>query len=703
MKYFLTTAIDYVNSRPHLGTAYEKITADVIARYKRLAGFDTWFLMGNDEHSQNVFRRAQELGQDPLAYCDEMERVFTSVWKKLDVSYDDFIRTSDARRHKPAVQRMAQACYDAGDIYEGQYEGWYCVGCEAFKQEKDLVNGFCPVHPTIKPDWIREKNWFFRLSKYQRPLLEHYERCPSFIEPDVRRNEILRLVEAGLEDISVSRAGQSWGIPLPFDPRSVVYVWFDALINYAAAVGYGWDDGQFGNWWPADLHVIGKDITRFHCVIWPAMLMSAGLPLPAQVFGHGWISVNGQRMSKSLGNVVDPLDAADRFGVDPLRLYLTKEVPYGGDGDFTWERLGEKYNADLANNLGNLVSRVTAMTTRYRNGQLASSRNTSERLEGVAAQAVVDYRAAMDRFALHDGAAAAFRIVDAANLFIADTQPWALAKDEGQAERLTGVLAEAAQAVRVAAVLLLPIMPASAAEILRRLGDTRARGDIRLSDAEWRSHGEMHILNEGPLWPRRELEKGATLVTESPKQPSPPQPATARPQPATSGDSVPTAGERVTPTEFHGSTGEPGLTQAAAPAVARADSHASFGEASPKPPQSGEGGPTPPDDRISIEDFMKVELRTAKVLEAERVPKSKKLVKMLIDAGGSDRRTIVAGIAEAYEPEQLVGKTVVIVANLKPAKLMGIESNGMVLAASPDGGQPMVINADPAAPGTRVR
>jgi methionyl-tRNA synthetase len=650
MKFFLTTAIDYVNSRPHLGTAYEKITADVIARYKRLAGFDTHFLMGNDEHSQNVFRRAQELGQDPLAYCDEMERVFTTVWKALDVSYDDFIRTTDVKRHRPAVQKMAQACFDAGDIYEGVYEGWYCVGCEAFKQEKDLINGFCPVHPTIKPDWIREKNWFFRLSNYQQRLLDHYREHPSFIEPDVRRNEILRLVEAGLEDISVSRAGQSWGIPLPFDPSSVVYVWFDALVNYAAAVGYGWNDELCRKWWPANLHVIGKDITRFHCVIWPAMLMSAKLPLPDQVFGHGWISVGGQRMSKSLGNVVDPIDAVERFGKDPVRLYLVKEVPYGGDGDFTWERLGEKYNADLANNLGNLVSRVSAMTERYRQGHLSSARTAPERLPAIAGTALAAYRGSMDRFALHEAAAAAFRIVDAANLFIADTQPWVLAKDEANAERLTGILAEAAEAVRIAAVLLLPVMPASAAEILRRMGETVPAKDLRLDDAVWRASGDKQILNEGAMWPRRE-----TTVSETPRDTTPAvQSGTTSPAPES-----PTAP----------------LTQAAAPVA---------------------------DDRISIDDFMKVELRTAKIVEAERVPKSKKLMKMSLDVG-SERRTIVAGIAEAYEPEALVGKTVVIVANLKPAKLMGIESNGMVLAASPDGGAPIVLNAEPAAPGTRVR
>ena len=662
MKYFLTTAIDFVNSRPHLGTAYEKVTADIIARYRRLAGFDTHFLMGNDEHSQNVFRKAAEQGKDPLAYCDEMEQVFRDVWTRLDISFDDFIRTTDRKRHFPAVQAMAQACLDNGDIYEGAYEGWYCVGCEAFKPEKDLVNGNCPIHNT-KPEWIREKNWFFKLSKYQQPLLDHYRQHPGFIEPEVRRNEILRLVESGLEDISMSRAGQSWGIPVPFDPTSVVYVWFDALINYAAAVGYGWNDELFKKWWPASLHVVGKDITRFHCVIWPAMLMSARLPLPAQVFGHGWISVANQRMSKSLGNVVDPVEAAERCGVDPLRLYLTKEVPYGGDGDFTYERLDEKYNADLANNLGNLVSRVAAMTNRYRGGRVAAS-SSSDRLRVVATDAVHSYRAAMDKLSLHEGVAAAFRIVDAANLFIADTQPWALSKDEAQAERLTSVLAEAAEAVRIAAVLLSPVMPSSSVEILRRMGETVAPKEVRLQHAEWRVSGEKRILNEGPLWPRKE----AMSDTPSPVPPTVTTPSS--PTPSASETTAPAGASTPTPE----SPTAP-LTQAAAPAV---------------------------DDRISIDDFMKVELRAAKILEAERVPKSKKLMKMRIDVG-SEQRTIVAGIAEAYEPDALVGKTVVIVANLKPAKLMGIESNGMVLAASPDGGHPIVLNAEPAAPGTRVR
>jgi methionyl-tRNA synthetase len=642
--YFLTTAIDYVNSRPHLGTAYEKITADVIARYHRLKGDDTWFLMGNDEHSQNVFKRAQEQGKDPLAYCDEMEQVFREVWARLDVSFDDFIRTTDRKRHFPAVQRLAQTALDKGDIYEGFYEGHYCVGCEEFKPEKDLVDGLCPIHKT-KPEWIREKNWFFRLSKYQQPLLDHYAAHPSFIEPESRRNEILRLVEGGLEDISMSRAGQSWGVPLPFDASSVVYVWFDALINYAAAVGYGWDDEQFARRWPANLHIVGKDITRFHCVFWPAMLMSAGVPLPGQVFGHGWVYFKGERMSKSLGNIVDPLDAAKRFGPDPLRLYLTKEVPYGGDGDFTWERFEEKYNADLANNLGNLVNRVAAMSERYRQGRVTAWGGGA--LAAVADEARRTYAGAMDRLALHDGVAAAYRLISAANEFIAERQPWTLAKDPAKAEELSQVLYDASEAVRIGAVLLLPVMPTSAAEILRRMGEPTPPADLRLDTATtWRASGERAITNAGALWPRLE-DKGSITVSETTPPAAPVAPVAPEP---------------------------------AAPAA-----------------------PAAPADLISIDDFLKVQLKVAKILEAANVPKSKKLVQLKVDVGEPEPRTILAGIAESYQPEQLVGRTIVVVANLKPAKLMGIESNGMVLAASPEGGGALLLNAEAAAPGTRVR
>jgi methionyl-tRNA synthetase len=657
-RYFLTTAIDYVNSRPHLGTAYEKVCADVIARYKRLCGFETRFLMGNDEHSQNVFKKAIEQGLDPLAYCDRMELEFTRTWRHLDVSFDDFIRTTEPR-HKNGVTELANRLYRAGDIYEGVYEGWYCVGCEEFKQEKDLVDGNCPLHPTLKPDWIREKNFFFRLSKYQQPLLDHFAAHPEFLQPDTRRNEILRLVEGGLQDISVSRAGQSWGIPLPWDRSSVVYVWFDALINYASAVGLGGDRQTFEKWWPADLHIVGKDITRFHAVFWPAMLMAAKLPLPRQVFGHGFMTMNGQRMSKTLGTIVDPIEAADRLGADPLRLYLVKEIAFGGDGDFSWERYGERYNVDLANNLGNLVSRVTSMAGRYRQGRLAPTGAPSSQLAGLGTQVAADYRSAMDTFALHEGAAAAYRLIDGTNEFIAATSPWAMAKDPASADRLTQVLFDAAEAIRLAAVLLQPIMPSSSKEILRRVG---AAGEPLLfdRDARWRNEGERVLAQEGSLWPRKE----PTTVSDNETKP-PPVPPVAAGVPA------------LAPTKPQ-----------AAP--------------DPAPPAQAVASTAAAGERISIEDFMKVELRVARVLAAERVEKSKKLLKLSVDVG-SEQRTLVAGIAEAYEPDALVGRTVVVVFNLKPAKLMGIESNGMVLAASIDG-EPSLVSVDQNVPnGTRVR
>ena len=640
MRFYLTTAIDYVNSRPHLGTAYEKITADVIARYKRLAGFDTHLLMGNDEHSQNVYKRAIERGMDPLAYCDQMEQEFGSVWKQLDISFDDFIRTTQPR-HRTAVQKLAQRAFEKGDIYEGVYEGWYCVSCEAFKQEKDLVEGKCPLHPTLTPEWIREKNYFFRLSRYRDRLLAHFSAHPEFLEPDVRRNEILKLLEAGLEDISVSRAGQLWGIPLPFAPENVIYVWFDALICYAAGVGYGTDEALLKKWWPADLHIVGKDITRFHTVVWPAMLMSVELPLPTQVFGHGWVNFGGQRMSKSLGTSLDPSDVAAKFGPDPLRLYLVKEISYGGDGDFTWERYEERYNVDLANNFGNLVSRLAAMAEKYRQSRLTAS-GSGGRLAEVADTAARRYRAAMDRLALHEGAASAFQIIDAANEYIAEQAPWTLARDPANAARLDEVLYSVAEAIRIAATLLTPVMPSSCAEILRRVG---ASGELRLDrDAAWRSDAAREIVKSAALWPRSE-EK----VDEKP---------------------IGGAGESAVP----------GATQAV-----------------------GAGATPAEDNRISIDDFMKVELRVARVLEAEPVPKSKKLMKLKVDVG-TEQRTIVAGIAEAYQADQLVGRTIAIVFNLKPAKLMGVESNGMVLAASVGDGKPVLVSFDePVPPGARVR
>ena len=674
-RYFLTTAIDYVNSRPHLGTAYEKVCADVIARYKRLCGFETRFLMGNDEHSQNVFKKATEQGLDPLAYCDQMELEFTRTWRHLHVSFDDFIRTTEPR-HKAGVTELANRLFRAGDIYEGVYEGWYCVGCEEFKQEKDLVSGTCSLHPTLEPEWIREKNYFFRLSKYQQPLVDHFASNPGFLQPDVRRNEILRLVESGLQDISVSRAGQSWGIPLPWDPSSVVYVWFDALINYASAVGLGGDPQMFETWWPADLHVIGKDITRFHAVIWPAMLMAAKLPLPRQIFGHGFMTMNGQRMSKTLGTIIDPIEAADRLGVDPLRLYLVKEIAFGGDGDFSWQRYEERYNVDLANNLGNLVSRVTSMAGRYRHGRLTPTGAPSGRLADLGTQVATDYRNAMDSLALHEGAAAAYRLIDGTNEFIAATSPWAMAKDPASADRLTQVLFDAAEAIRLAAVLLQPVMPSSSKEILRRIGVSGDSLDFD-HDGRWRNEGERVLAQDASLWPRKEQTTVSDNESKAPEVP---------------------------PAAIRADAPVPSASQASpAPAAAAAHPTPPAPPAQPASPAPAGASAATAGERISIEDFMKVELRVAKVLTAERVEKSKKLLKLSVDVG-TEHRTLVAGIAEAYEPEALVGRTVVVVFNLKPAKLMGIESNGMVLAASPDGGPPTVVSFDaPPPPGTRVR
>ncbi len=654
-KFYITTAIDFVNSRPHLGTAYEKITADVIARYKRLSGIETRFLMGNDEHSQNVYQRAKEEGVDALTYCDQMEEVFRDVWRRLDISYDDFIRTT-ADRHRDGVTALVQKIAGAGDLYEGAYEGWYCVSCEAFKQEKDLVDGNCPIHQRA-PQWIKEKNHFFRLSRFQAPLLEHYAEHPEFLEPEMRRNEILRFIESGPEDISMSRTGQSWGIPLPNDPHSVVYVWVDALINYLSAVGYGRDAELYDLWWPADLHVIGKDITRFHCVIWPAMLMSAGLPLPRKVFGHGWVHWKGQKMSKSLGTIVDPLEAADRLGPDPLRLYLSKEISYGQDGDFSWERFEERYNVDLANNFGNLVSRLAAMAHRYRDGRLTPPTGAPGALSVRAASVVGTYRDAMERLAIHEGVSAVFRLIDATNEYIAEVQPWAVAKDAGRAAELDQQLFEIAEAIRISALLLTPVMPASAAEVLRRVGETRDPSGLRLdADAAWLTTGDRVIAKGDPLWPRLQAEKEDKVMDQTTK--------TAAPEAATSGP--------------------PKVAEAKTVGAEKAEETAS---------------------KISIDDFFKVELRVGRVVTAEAVPKSRKLIRVQLDTGDGERQ-VLAGILGAYEPESLVGRTVIFVANLKPAKLAGLESNGMILAASgPDGGKPVLLTVDDteaAPPGSKV-
>lgn len=462
VRYYITTAIDYVNSRPHLGTAYEKITADVIARYQRGMGREVLFLMGNDEHSQKVAAAGRKAGLTPLAWCDQMADAFQAAWRALEIVPDDFIRTSEPR-HRAAVQALAQRIRDRGDFYEGTYEGWYCVGCEAFKRADELQDGLCPEHVARKPEWLKEKNWFFKLSRWTEALKAHYASHPEFVQPESRRNELLALLERGLEDISVSRQGTDWGIPFPFDPAVVVYVWFDALINYVTATGFPDDSERHARWWPANLHLVGKDITRFHGVVWPAMLLSAGLPLPERIFGHGFVNMAGGRMSKDTGHTTDPVELAQRYGAGALRWYVCAEAVFGGDLDWSEERLIARTNADLANGLGNLAARTAGMITRWREGRVASAPD-SEFLRRCDA-AVEKYITCMEALDLKGATAAAASVVQDANAHVDRTQPFAIAKDPARSQELDGVLAELASAVLIACRLHAPFLPAKMQEL----------------------------------------------------------------------------------------------------------------------------------------------------------------------------------------------------------------------------------------------
>jgi methionyl-tRNA synthetase len=501
--FYLTTAIDYVNARPHLGTAYEKIGADCLARYKRLAGFDTYFLMGTDEHSTNVEREARTQGKDPQAYTDEMAPVFERTWKALEVSYDQFIRTTDPV-HKRAVAALFRKIHDNGFIHEGKYSGLYCEGCEEFKNEKDLVDGKCPRHLTV-PKYIEETNYFFALSKFSDRLKQHIVDNPDCVQPEIRRNEVLKVIESGLEDISVSRSGKTWGVPLPIAPDQVVYVWFDALINYISAIGYGAPQGspdaaKFEKYWPADVHIVGKDITRFHCLIWPAMLMAAGVEVPKSVWAHGFVYNRGEKMSKTIGNIVDPIDLANFFGPDALRYLLLREIAFDRDGDFTVELFVARYNAELANELGNLFSRTHAMTHKFFEGAVpawseGAARDSARLLENV----VFDYRNQMDAFAFDQGLAAIWRAVQGANRFIEERKPWALAK-AGDRATLAATMRALLEVLRVASVLTQPFMPEKAREMRAILALDPNITELGLEEAEqagdssWKKIGEPLVL-----------------------------------------------------------------------------------------------------------------------------------------------------------------------------------------------------------------
>jgi methionyl-tRNA synthetase len=519
-RFYITTAIDYPNSRPHIGTAFEKIGADVQARFQRMEGRAVHFLMGNDENTIKVSQRAEELGIAPKAYVDDMARQFREVWSALEVSFDDFIQTSEERHHV-GCRKFIQAVFDAGDIYKKPYTGLYCDGCEAFKTEKELVDGRCPNHPTRPLRRVEEENYFFRLSAFGDRLLKHYAEHPEFIQPESRRNEIVSLVESGLQDVAITRKGFTWGIPVPFDPEQTIYVWFDALLNYITAIGYGTDDERFRSRWPADVHVIGKDITRFHCALWPAMLMSAGLPLPRRVFGHGFVYFKGAKTSKSAAERPrDPMDYIAAHGADAFRYYFMRECPFGGDGNFSEERFAELYNADLANNLGNLYSRTLAMCLKYFGGILpdASGVDATAWLAGTDLPALVgelralvgsfQYSVALQRIWLE--------VLDAANRYIQATQPFRVIKTDPEAARVA--LVNLAEALRVIAILIKPFLPTTAARFFAAFNfeEGQAWDKVGYVDALNRPNlPELRVtaaLTDGrpsPLFPKIETAAGA--------------------------------------------------------------------------------------------------------------------------------------------------------------------------------------------------
>jgi len=506
-RFYITTAIDYVNQRPHLGTAYEKIGADCMARYRRLRGDDVHFLMGNDEHSTNVEREARERGLDPIEYCRMMSAEFQGTWKALDISYDDFIHTTE-ERHVRSVSELFRRIHANGYIFKGKYEGYYCESCEEFIVEKDLVDGLCPRHKQ-PPKHISEENYFFALSRFQEPLLKFYAENPGFVKPQIRYNEVINVIKGGLEDVSISRCGKSWGIPLPIDESHVIYVWFDALTNYISALGFGSGDTKlFERYWPADVHVIGKDITRFHCVIWPAMLMAGGVEPPRSVFAHGFISLAGEKMSKTRGNIIDPVKMANAFGADALRYLLMREVPFDRDGDISVDVLLGRYNADLANDVGNLFSRTLVMICKYLGGAVEEGTlGEKHALYAELVRAFDAYCEGMDRMEFSRALGAYWSVIQRANRFIEERRPWDLAKDPAKRGELEETFRELLAVLKVSGAVLHPFMPGKAGEMLRQLHVE----PVTLEGLPGASSGASGLLPPAPLFPRITVN-GAELL-----------------------------------------------------------------------------------------------------------------------------------------------------------------------------------------------
>jgi len=640
--FYVTTPIYYVNDRPHIGHAYSTVAADVVSRYQRLRGKPAYFLTGLDEHGLKIERRAKEEGLAPQDFVDRMAAPFRLAWEELGCAHDGFIRTTSPQ-HRENVQALWKLMEARGDIYLDDYEDWYCVGCESFKTEKELLEGnLCPIHQQ-PVERIKERSYFFRLSKYTQPLLEYYDAHPDFVQPEARFNEVKSFVKEGLRDLSISRTSFRWGVPVPDDPEHVVYVWLDALMNYVSALGGPAKEGEaplYDEFWQSSesiIHIVGKDILRFHTIYWPAFLMSAGIRLPTQIWAHGWLTVNGEKMSKSLGNFLPPGPLVDAFGADVLRYYFMREVGFGQDGDFSHRNLLNRYNGELANGLGNLMNRIVAsilkknLDGRVPRVELGDLEAIDQQLIDKARAASVEAAKHLEALAFHRALDTVWELVSAANKYVDSTEPWKLAKQDDRT-RLEQVCYTVLETLRWLSILLFPVMPEKCNELRGQLGmpPLLPTEQVDLWPSAWGGlRPGTQTQPATPLFPRFDEAQERSIL------------------------------ERL-------GVEAPRAEQKKAPAMTETE-------------QSK-------DEFIDFDDFTKVDLRVALVKEAEKVEKSKKLLKLIVDAGDGEPRQILAGISEHYAPEDLVGRRVIIVANLRPRKLMGLVSQGMVLAASDDGG-----------------